>query len=55
MVIFVKLKDIRLVTIKLYQNNELIYEGKIEQLDSNYLDYEAKKIDFENRTMIITI
>lgn len=49
------LKDIHLVEIKLYHDGTLLFEGKIEDLDTQYLTYETKSIDFENRTLLITI
>ncbi len=49
------LKDIHLVEIKLYKDGLLLFEGKIEDLDEQYLTSETKSIDFENRTLLITI
>lgn len=50
-----KLKEIRSIDIKLFQNNQLLYEGPISQAPSDLKEQDIKTIDFESNILSITI
>lgn len=50
-----KVKRIRLAQIKIIQNDVIVYEGVTEKVDPNLLEKEIQQIDFENKTVVITI
>lgn len=49
------LKEIRLLEVDIFQNNEKIFSGKIEDAYEKYGNVETKEIHFEDGKMQITI
>lgn len=50
-----KIKELRLLNITIKQNNEIIYEGKTEEIPDNLKEQEYKKIYFQGIDVIIEI
>ncbi len=50
-----KIKEIRLLSVDIFQNEEKIFSGQIEDSYSLYGDFDAKEIYFEDGKMHITI
>ena len=50
-----KLYEYRLVNIKVFKENDLIYEGKIEDLPEEYKECETKSVKLESGTVVATI
>ena len=50
-----KIKEIRLLSVDIFQNEEKIFSGKIEDAYSLYGDFDTKEIHFEDGKMYITI
>lgn len=50
-----KLKEIRLLNIKIYENEELIFEGKTEDISDNLKEREYKNIKFEGVDIVAEI
>ena len=50
-----KLKEIRLTDVKIFQNNSLVYQGTVDQAPSDLKDQEIQSIDFESNLLLITL
>lgn len=50
-----QIKEIRLLDVDIFENNEKVFSGKIEDAYSLYGNYETKEIHFEDGKMCITI
>ncbi len=50
-----KVKEIRLLDVDIFQNDEKIFSGRIEDAYSLYGDFYTKEIHFEDGKMYITI
>lgn len=50
-----KVKEIRLLYVDIFQNKGKIFSGKIEDAYSLYGDFDTKEIHFEDGKMYITI
>ena len=50
-----KLKELRLLYIKILQNGEIVFEGKTEDMPENLKELEYKKIYFEGVNVVAEI
>ncbi len=50
-----KIKELRLLDILIKQGNDIIYEGKVEDLPENLKEREYENINFDGTKVIIEI
>lgn len=50
-----KIKELRLLNITIKQNDEIIYQGKTEDIPNDLKEQEYKKIYFEGIDVVIEI
>lgn len=50
-----KIKELRLLNITIKQNDEILYQGKTEEVPDNLRDKEYNKIYFEGVDVIVEI
>lgn len=50
-----KIKEIRLETVKIYRDDSEIYSGKVENASDEIKNSDIKTIHFENSILIINI
>lgn len=50
-----KIKEIRLTEVKLYQEDTCIYTGMVEDMPSEYLEVDIKDLNFDSGDLIIKI
>lgn len=50
-----KIKELRLLNITIKQNEEILYQGKTEEIPDNLRDKEYNKIYFEGVDVIVEI
>lgn len=50
-----KIKELRLLNIKIISNNEIIYQGKTEEVPQELKEKEYNKIYFEGVDVVVEI
>lgn len=51
-----KVKEMRLLTIRVMQNNEVLYEGAVENAPEEIKEYEIEdKLIFDSNTLVLYI
>lgn len=50
-----QVKEIRLLDVDIFKDNEIVFSGKVEDAYSLYGNSETKEIHFEDGKMVISI